>query len=64
MVAAKIDGTALAKKIRESLRADIAEQQKTNPRFQPCLKIIQGMCTSMTHKMSTFTTACALRDSY
>ncbi|ERT02985.1 hypothetical protein HMPREF1624_01289 [Sporothrix schenckii ATCC 58251] len=41
MVAAKIDGTALAKKIRESLRADIAEQQKSNPRFQPSLKIIQ-----------------------
>ncbi len=42
MVATKLDGTALAKKIRESLRADIAEKQKTNPRFQPCLKIIQG----------------------
>lgn len=41
MVAAKIDGTALAKRIRESLRADIEEKQKTNPRFQPCLKIIQ-----------------------
>ncbi|KIH86807.1 methylenetetrahydrofolate dehydrogenase (NADP+) [Sporothrix brasiliensis 5110] len=41
MAAAKIDGTALAKKIRESLRADIAEQQKSNPRFQPSLKIIQ-----------------------
>ncbi|KAL1902964.1 tetrahydrofolate synthase [Sporothrix stenoceras] len=41
MVAAKIDGTALAKKIREQLHADIAEQQMANPRFQPCLKIIQ-----------------------
>ncbi|CAK7245959.1 MAG: tetrahydrofolate synthase [Sporothrix thermara] len=41
MVAAKIDGTALAKRIRESLRAEVAEKQKTNPRFQPCLKIIQ-----------------------
>ncbi|KJR84640.1 methylenetetrahydrofolate dehydrogenase (NADP+) [Sporothrix schenckii 1099-18] len=47
MVAAKIDGTALAKKIRESLRADIAEQQKSNPRFQPSLKIIQAHTDSI-----------------
>ena len=42
MAAAKIDGTALAKKIRASLRTDIEEKQKSNPRFKPCLKIIQG----------------------
>ncbi|OAA66604.1 c1 tetrahydrofolate ligase [Niveomyces insectorum RCEF 264] len=41
MAAVKLDGTALAKKIRESLHADIVEKQKLNPRFQPCLKIIQ-----------------------
>jgi len=43
MVAAKLDGTAVAKRIRESLRDEIAARQKTNPRFQPCLKIIQGV---------------------
>lgn len=42
MVASKIDGTALAKSIRERLKAEIAEKQLTNPRYQPCLKIIQG----------------------
>ena len=43
MVAAKLDGTAVAKRIRERLREEIAERQKTNPRFQPCLRIIQGV---------------------
>lgn len=43
MVAAKLDGTAIAKAIRERLGAEIAEKQKLNPRYQPCLKIIQGM---------------------
>lgn len=41
-MASKIDGTALAKRIREGLRATIEETKKTNPRFRPCLKIIQG----------------------
>ncbi|KAL0470009.1 C-1-tetrahydrofolate synthase [Neurospora intermedia] len=40
-MASKIDGTALAKRIREGLRATIEETKKTNPRFRPCLKIIQ-----------------------
>jgi len=43
MVAAKLDGTAVAKRIREKLRDEIAERQKSNPRFQPSLKIIQGV---------------------
>ncbi|KAK1688758.1 hypothetical protein BDP55DRAFT_29481 [Colletotrichum godetiae] len=43
MVANKIDGTAVAKKIRESIASDILEKQKANPRFQPRLTIIQGM---------------------
>jgi len=43
MVASKIDGTAIAKAIRAKLKHDILEKQKTNPRFQPSLKIIQGM---------------------
>ncbi|RBQ83048.1 hypothetical protein VDGD_20986 [Verticillium dahliae] len=42
MVANKIDGTAIAKKIRGDLAAEVLERQKANPRFQPSLKIIQG----------------------
>jgi hypothetical protein len=42
MAAVKIDGTAIAKKIRERLHTEIQEKQAANPRFQPCLKIIQG----------------------
>lgn len=42
MVATKLDGTAIAKAIREKIGAEIAERQKLNPRFKPCLKIIQG----------------------
>ncbi|KAJ9156564.1 Formate-tetrahydrofolate ligase [Pleurostoma richardsiae] len=41
MAATKIDGTGIAKKIRERLHAEISEKQKTNPRFQPSLTIIQ-----------------------
>ncbi|KAK3935898.1 C-1-tetrahydrofolate synthase, cytoplasmic [Diplogelasinospora grovesii] len=41
MAATKIDGTAIAKKIRERLHAEIAEKKKSNPRYQPSLKIIQ-----------------------
>lgn len=43
MTATKIDGTAIAKKIREGLHTEIAEMQKVNPRYKPSLKIIQGM---------------------
>lgn len=43
MVAAKLDGNAIAKSIREKLCAEVTEKQKLNPRFKPCLKIIQGM---------------------
>jgi hypothetical protein len=42
MVATKIDGTAIAKAIRAKLKADILGKQKSNPRFLPSLKIIQG----------------------
>lgn len=41
MAATKIDGTAVAKQIRTGIHAQIAEKQKTNPHFRPCLKIIQ-----------------------
>lgn len=44
MAATKIDGTAIARKVREQLQAEIAEKKGINPRFQPCLKIIQGEC--------------------
>lgn len=42
MPARVLDGTALAKGIRERIGADIAQKQKANPRYKPCLKIIQG----------------------
>lgn len=42
MVATKLDGVAIAKAIRERLGGEIAEKQKLNPRYKPCLKIVQG----------------------
>lgn len=45
MGAVKIDGTAIAKRIRESLHAEILEKKKINARYSPSLKIIQGMLT-------------------
>lgn len=42
MVAEKIDGNAIAKEIREGLHAQIDEKRRSNPRFNPSLKIIQG----------------------
>ncbi|PSR98995.1 formate--tetrahydrofolate ligase-domain-containing protein [Coniella lustricola] len=41
MGAQKIDGTAIAKRIRESIHAEIEAKKQANPRFIPCLKIIQ-----------------------
>ncbi|KAJ4395933.1 tetrahydrofolate synthase [Gnomoniopsis smithogilvyi] len=41
MGAAKIDGTAIAKRIRANLHAEIQEKKKINPRYIPSLKIIQ-----------------------
>ncbi|KAI1389976.1 uncharacterized protein F4822DRAFT_219833 [Hypoxylon trugodes] len=41
MAATRLDGTAIAKKIRERLAVEIVEKQKSNPKYQPCLKIIQ-----------------------
>jgi hypothetical protein len=43
MTAQKLDGTAIAKSIRERLAAEVVEKQKLNPKYQPSLKIIQGM---------------------
>jgi methylenetetrahydrofolate dehydrogenase (NADP+)/methenyltetrahydrofolate cyclohydrolase/formyltetrahydrofolate synthetase len=42
MVAEKIDGTAIARRIRERIHKDIAEKQASNPRFKPSLTIVQG----------------------
>lgn len=41
MTATRIDGTAIAKAIRERLHAEIENTQKSNPRYKPSLKIIQ-----------------------
>lgn len=41
MAAVKIDGTVIAKSIREKINADIKEIQKTNPRYKPSLTIVQ-----------------------
>lgn len=41
MAAIKIDGTAIAKRIRERLRNEIAQKKQANPRYQPSLRIIQ-----------------------
>lgn len=43
MTGTKIDGTAIAKDIREKLKSEIAELQTKNPRFKPNLVIYQGM---------------------
>ena len=42
MTATKIDGTAIAKDIRDRLKREIQGQQQTNPRFKPSLVIFQG----------------------
>ncbi|KAM0382229.1 hypothetical protein ACHAO7_004717 [Fusarium culmorum] len=47
MVATKLDGNAIAKSIREKLCAEVNEKQKINPRFKPCLKIIQATYVRM-----------------
>ena len=41
MVATKIDGTAIAKAIRERIHGEISKTQATNPRYKPSLTIIQ-----------------------
>lgn len=41
MPAAKIDGNAIAKSIREQINEKIASTQSRNPKFQPSLAIIQ-----------------------
>lgn len=43
MTAQKIDGTAIAKSIREKINASIHQKQQSNPRYKPSLVIIQGI---------------------
>jgi len=42
MVAQKIDGTAIAKAIRDRLNEEIKAKQKVSSTFKPSLAIIQG----------------------
>ena len=41
MAAEKIDGTAVAKAIRDRINAEIKKIQETNPRYKPSLTIVQ-----------------------
>lgn len=41
MSAQKIDGTAIAKKIRDEIHDNIEAARKSNDKYSPCLKIIQ-----------------------
>ncbi|KAK0517334.1 hypothetical protein JMJ35_000489 [Cladonia borealis] len=41
MAAERIDGTAIAKSIRERINAEIKKTQETNPRYKPSLIIVQ-----------------------
>lgn len=54
MAATKIDGTAIAKRIRASLHTEIHDKKRTNPRYIPSLKIIQGSSSPNTWQLSAF----------
>lgn len=41
MAASKIDGNAIARDIREKIKANIKKTQETNPRYKPSLTIVQ-----------------------
>jgi len=41
MVAERIDGTAIARRIRENINAETKQKQETNPRYKPSLVIVQ-----------------------
>ncbi|TVY35954.1 C-1-tetrahydrofolate synthase, cytoplasmic [Lachnellula subtilissima] len=47
MTATKIDGTAIARSIREKLQSEIQATQKINPRYKPSLKIFQATYVRM-----------------
>lgn len=48
MAAEKIDGTQIAKSIREGLKDEIEKVQEVNPRFKPSLVIFQGTSLART----------------
>lgn len=50
MVGTKIDGTSIAKSIREKLNGEIHKAQTSNPRFKPSLVIFQGKYLLLTHR--------------
>ncbi|KAF4595339.1 C-1-tetrahydrofolate synthase [Ophiocordyceps camponoti-floridani] len=41
MVAKRLDGTGLARRIREDIKAEIVQKQQMNPRYKPFFTIIQ-----------------------
>ena len=43
MTASKIDGAAIAKKIKARISDDIQKKYSNNPAFKPSLVIIQGL---------------------
>ncbi|PUU83172.1 formate--tetrahydrofolate ligase-domain-containing protein [Tuber borchii] len=47
MVAEKIDGTAVARKIRDRINEEIKRKQKTSERFRPALTIVQATYVRM-----------------
>lgn len=49
MTATKIDGTAIAKSIRERIAGEIKKQQDSNPRYRPSLTIVQGKMAAVPH---------------
>lgn len=59
MTARVLDGTAIAKSIRERIGAEIVEKQKLNPRYKPSLKIIQGTPASCSLQSSISQTLAA-----
>jgi methylenetetrahydrofolate dehydrogenase (NADP+)/methenyltetrahydrofolate cyclohydrolase/formyltetrahydrofolate synthetase len=52
MTATKIDGTGIAKSIRDQLYEEIKARQASNPRFKPSLVIFQGMSFFLTTRIS------------
>jgi hypothetical protein len=52
-MAHRIDGTAIAKAIREKINADIHKKQESDPKYKPSLVIVQGK-----RSLPGFSTSC------
>lgn len=50
MAPSKIDGTAIAKEIRERLKAEVSKLREADPTFRPSLTIVQGSEQAYTSK--------------